>query len=71
MKARTQYDAIGRLITRARGATALEMMHAADSTCVHKRMQEMRRMGWQIERKPIKGKTYGRYVGMAPCKGGA
>lgn len=63
---KTQYDRIGALLRRKSGATAAELIAATFSTCVHKRMSEMRARGWTITREPIKGKAHGRYYGTAP-----
>jgi hypothetical protein len=65
MKA-TQYTSIVRLICRKKGATALEMMHATASTCVHKRMSELKEHGWTITKQQVAGKSYHRYFGAAP-----
>jgi hypothetical protein len=66
MKHFSQYDAIGVLLKRKRGATAAELIAATMSTAVHKRMSEMRAKGWTIRREQIEGKSYGRYRGEAP-----
>jgi hypothetical protein len=63
---KTQYDAIGSLLKRKKGATAAELIQATMSTAVHKRMSEMRARGWRITREAIDGKPYGRYYGQAP-----
>lgn len=68
MKKHTQYTKLGALLKRSQGATTLELMRASLSSCVHKRMTEMRRKGWTITRTPIKGKNYGRYKGKPPTK---
>jgi hypothetical protein len=60
---KTQYDAIARLLTRKRGCTAMEIISDAGTVCPHKRLSEMKDMGWTITRNPISGKTYGRYFG--------
>lgn len=62
----TQYDRIGALLKRRKGATAAELIAATMSTAVHKRMSEMRQRGWAIWRESIPGRTYGRYFGKAP-----
>jgi hypothetical protein len=60
----TQYEAIGALLKRKKGATAADLIAATMSTAVHKRMSEMREKGgWTIWREPIPGKAYGRYFG--------
>jgi hypothetical protein len=66
MKRDTQYAAIGELIQREEGATPAELIAATWSTCVHKRMSEMRARGWDIRREQIEGRSYGRYFGQAP-----
>lgn len=63
---KTQYDSIGRLLTRKKGATVAEIVAATFTSSPHRRMYEMRRKGWQITRKPVPGKTYGTYHGIAP-----
>lgn len=62
----SQYEVIGRLISRKTGATPVEMVKATLSTCVHKRMSEMRNKGWVIRRVPVQGRTFGRYYGTPP-----
>ena len=62
----TQYDRIGKLLQRQRGATGMEICQIAGTVSPHRRMFEMRRAGWIIVRKPIKGQSYGRYYGVAP-----
>ena len=62
----TQYEAIGALLKRKKGATAAEMLEVSMSTSIHRRMFEMRRRGWQIHREAIPGRNYGRYFGKAP-----
>lgn len=68
MKA-TQYTHITRLICRKKGATALEMMQATASTCVHKRMSELKANGWTITKRQVAGQSYHRYFGAAPKVG--
>lgn len=62
----TQYDRIGALLKRRKGATAAELIAATMSTAVHKRMSEMRERGWRIWREAIAGRPYGRYYGCPP-----
>lgn len=62
----TQYQRIGRLLTRKRGCTAMEMTAAAGTVSCHSRMAEMKRHGWTIWREAIPGRNYGRYFGKAP-----
>ena len=63
---KTQYDRIGKLLQRQRGATGMEICQIAGTVSPHRRMFEMRRAGWIITRKPVKGQSYGRYYGVAP-----
>lgn len=63
---KTQYDAIGALLTRKKGATAADLIAATFSTSIHRRLYEMRQKGWQITREQVPGKSYGVYRGEAP-----
>jgi hypothetical protein len=65
MKA-SQYEVIGNLIRRKRGATVAELMAATWSSCIHKRLSEMKQRGWRIKREEVPGRNYGRYIGTAP-----
>lgn len=67
----TQYAAIGKLLQRKKGATPAELMTSSGSTCIHKRMSEMRNAGWSIWREDLKGARHGLYFGKAPKKAGA
>jgi hypothetical protein len=62
----SQYEVIGNLIKRKRGATVAELVWATCSSSPHRRMFEMRRKGWHIWREEIPGKQHGRYFGKAP-----
>ena len=63
---KTQYDAIGALLMRKKGATAADLIAATMSTSIHKRMSEMRERGWLITREQLPGKSYGVYRGVKP-----
>jgi hypothetical protein len=52
MKA-SQYEVIGNLIRRKRGATVAELMAATWSSCIHKRLSEMKQRGWRIKREEV------------------
>lgn len=66
----TQYTRIATLLTRKRGASALEIIEEAGTVCPHKRMAELKARGWTITRRQVPGKTYGRYFGVPPqCDG--
>lgn len=62
----SQYEVIGNLIKRKRGATVAEMVMATCSSSPHRRLFELRQKGWRIWRESIAGKQYGRYRGIAP-----
>jgi biotin operon repressor len=63
---KTQYDQIGALIKRSKGATAADLIAATMSTAVHKRMSELRERGWTIRKEQVPGKSYHRYYGKEP-----
>lgn len=62
----SQYTLIGRLLTRKRGCTAMEIIQVAGTVCPHKRMAEMKDCGWTITRQEIDGCKHGRHFGKAP-----
>lgn len=67
MKA-TQHSRMAKLLTKRNGTTAYEIAMNCGTSSPHKRMQELRRKGWTITRKPVYGENYGRYYGKPPCK---
>jgi hypothetical protein len=62
----TQYLKIARLLTRKSGCTAMEITTVAGTVSAHSRLSELKRRGWTITRKPISGRKYGQYFGVAP-----
>jgi hypothetical protein len=46
--------------------TALEIIQLIGTVCPHKRLSDMKDMGWTILRQPIEGQKYGRYFGIPP-----
>jgi hypothetical protein len=62
----TQYDKLARLLTRKKGATAMEIVEAVGTVAPHKRLSEMKGKGWAIWREQVPGKSYGRYYGQEP-----
>lgn len=62
----TQYERLGKLLTRKRGATAMEIATVAGTVSPHSRLAELKARGWQVWREPIPGKSYGRYFGQEP-----
>lgn len=69
MKA-SQYDRLAKLLTRKKGATAMEVIEAVGTVCPHKRLSEMKERGWDITRKQAEGKSHGTYYGVAPQANG-
>jgi hypothetical protein len=59
----TQYDRLERLLTRKRGATAMDIVQSVGTVAPHKRLSEMKEKGWAIWREAVPGKNYGRYFG--------
>jgi hypothetical protein len=64
MKSPTQYDRIARLLTRKKGATAMEIATEAGTVSPHKRLSEMKEHGWNIWREALPGRQYGIYKGV-------
>lgn len=62
----TQYERLEKLLTRKRGATAMEIATVAGTVSPHSRLAELKARGWRIWREAIAGKNYGRYYGVAP-----
>lgn len=62
----TQYDRIGALLKRKKGATAADLIAATMSTSIHRRLYELRQKGWTIRKEPVPGRTFHRYYGTAP-----
>jgi hypothetical protein len=62
----TQYDRLAKLLTRKRGATAMEIVEAVGTTAPHKRLSEMKERGWRITRQQVDGRSYGIYFGVKP-----
>lgn len=62
----SQTDRIGKLLLRKSGATAMEIVQAGGTVSPHRRLTDLRNRGWTIWRKPVAGKTYGRYFGLEP-----
>lgn len=63
---RTQSQLLGKLLSRKCGATPMEIIVKVGTVCPHKRMADLKAMGWTITKQKIKGKTYHRYYGQAP-----
>lgn len=65
MKA-TQYQRLERLLTRKKGATAMDIVQAIGTTCPHKRVSDLRQRGWTILWVRKEGTTHGVYKGTPP-----
>lgn len=63
----TQNERIAKLLTRSKGATAMEIASVAGTVSPHSRLAELKAAGWHIWREAIKGRNYGRYFGRAPA----
>ena len=62
----TQYKKLGKLLKRKNGVTAFEIIMQVGTVCPHKRMSDMKDMGWTIVKEKVLGKNYHRYFGSAP-----
>jgi hypothetical protein len=60
----TQYERLSKLLTRKKGATAMDIVEAVGTVCPHKRLSEMKERGWLVWREKVPGKSYGVYRGM-------
>jgi len=61
-----QLERLEKLLTRKRGATAMEIATTVGTVAPHKRLSELKARGWVIWREAIEGKSFGRYFGKAP-----
>ena len=64
----TQSTKLSKLLTRKSGVTAFEIIMLVGSVCPHKRMSDLKQIGWTITKKKVSGKTYHKYYGVAPLK---
>lgn len=62
-----QLQRLEKLLTRKRGATAMEIAEAVGTVSPHRRLFELKRRGWDIRREPVEGRNYGRYYGRKPA----
>jgi hypothetical protein len=62
----TQYDRLAKLLTRKKGATAMDIVAEVGTVCPHKRLSELKARGWRIWRESVEGKSYGVYRGEKP-----
>lgn len=62
----TQYQALAKLLKRAKGVTAWEIIQLVGTVCPHKRMSDLKAAGWTIDKQQVDGKRYHRYYGQPP-----
>ena len=62
----TQHQILARLLSRKCGTTAMEIIARVGSVCPHKRMSDLKAMGWTITKKQVPGKRHHLYFGTAP-----
>lgn len=62
----TQHQILAKLLSRKSGATALEIIQRVGTVCQHKRMSDLKAMGWTITKRRVTGKNYHAYFGTAP-----
>lgn len=62
----TQHQILAKLLSRKSGATALEIIQRVGTVCPHKRMSDLKAMGWTITKRRVTGKKYNAYFGTAP-----
>jgi len=62
----TQHKKLAELLMRKRGVTAWEIIQLVGTVCPHKRMSDLKEMGWTITKKQVEGKKYHTYYGQSP-----
>jgi hypothetical protein len=62
----TQHQILAKLLSRKCGTTAMEIIARVGSVCPHKRMSDLKAMGWTITKKQVPGKRHHLYFGTAP-----
>ncbi len=65
-KQQTQYALIGKLLARKVGTTPYEITLVSGTVCPHKRMSDLKALGWTITKKQVNGKRHHVYFGVAP-----
>ena len=66
---KTQCERLGALLTRKRGLTSMEIIQAIGTVCPHKRLADLKAMGWTITKREVLGTSYHRYFGQPPKAG--
>lgn len=62
----TQHQILAKLLSRKSGTTALEIIQRVGTVCPHKRMSDLKALGWTITKKQVNGKRHHVYFGVAP-----
>lgn len=62
----TQHQILAKLLSRKCGTTAMEIISRVGTVCPHRRMADLKAMGWTITKRRIPGKNYHAYFGTAP-----
>jgi hypothetical protein len=62
----TQCAILEKLLSRKTGVTSLEIIQKCGTVAPHRRLADLKAKGWRIWRKPVDGKSYGVYFGVAP-----
>lgn len=62
----TQHQKLGKLISRKAGATSMEIIASIGTVCPHRRLADLKALGWTILKYEVPGKNYHRYYGIGP-----
>lgn len=62
----TQFERLAKLLTRKQGVTSMEIISVVGTVCPHKRLSDLKARGWMIFKKPVAGRNFYRYSGVAP-----
>jgi Helix-turn-helix domain len=62
----TQHKKLASLLKRKRGVTAWEIIQIVGTVCPHKRMSDLKEIGWTITKQQVEGEKYHRYFGQGP-----
>ena len=54
------------LLQRKAGCTSMEIIAVIGTVSPHSRLSDLKRKGWTITKKRVKGKTYHKYFGTPP-----
>ena len=62
----TQLERLGKLLTRKRGITSWEIIRFVGTVCPHRRLTDLKEIGWTISKKEVLNKNFFRYFGLPP-----